>query len=68
MFMSQTEVTRVVGLSRQELWRRRQIGQFPHPVKLGARRIGYLKSEIEAWVADRVSERDATNQHKEQNQ
>lgn len=67
MFMSQTEVTKVVGLSRQELWRRRQVGQFPEPVKIGVRRIGYLKSEIEAWIAGRVSERDAINQHKEHN-
>ena len=63
--MSQTEVIKAVGLSRQELWRRRKVGQFPEPVKIGVRRIGYLKSEIEAWVADRVSERDAINQHKE---
>ncbi|MBA3068130.1 MAG: AlpA family phage regulatory protein [Hyphomonas sp.] len=67
MLLTQTEVTRVVGLSRQELWRRRQRGQFPHPVKLGVRRIGYLKSEIEAWIAGRVSERDAISQHKEHN-
>lgn len=60
MLLTQNEVIKAVSLSRQEIWRRRRSGDFPHPVKLGGRRIAYLKSEIEAWVADRISERDGT--------
>ncbi|MEL7546821.1 MAG: AlpA family phage regulatory protein [Pseudomonadota bacterium] len=61
MLLSQEDVVQTVGLSRQELWRRRRAGTFPRPVKLGGRRIAYVKSEIEAWIADRVSERDNLN-------
>ena len=28
-------------------------GDFPRKIKLGPRRIGYLKSEVESWLASR---------------
>ena len=30
---------------------------FPPPIKLGKRASGWLESEIEAWIADRVAAR-----------
>jgi prophage regulatory protein len=29
--------------------------EFPAPVKLGARAIGWRRSDVEAWLADRQS-------------
>lgn len=52
------DVCRVVSLSRQELWRRRREGTFPEPVKLGPRRVGFRREEIEAWLQARITERD----------
>ncbi len=34
-------------------------GRFPRRVKLGPNRVGWLESEIDDWIADRVRERDA---------
>ncbi|HNT87409.1 MAG TPA: AlpA family phage regulatory protein [Candidatus Hydrogenedentes bacterium] len=48
----------MVGLSRQEIWRRRRAGDFPEPIRLGGRRVGYPRQEIEAWIQVRVVERD----------
>lgn len=28
-------------------------GEFPAPVKLGARAVGWRRSEVEAWLASR---------------
>jgi len=28
--------------------------QFPKPIFLGARAVGWLESEIDAWIAERV--------------
>ena len=28
-------------------------GQFPAPVKLGARAVGWRRSDVEAWLASR---------------
>lgn len=52
------EVVRLISLSRQEIHRRRCNGSFPQPIRLGARRVGYRREEIEAWIAARVAERD----------
>ena len=30
-------------------------GEFPAPVKLGARAVGWRRSDVEAWLADRQS-------------
>ncbi len=29
-------------------------GTFPAPIKLGPRAVGWLKSEIDAWISDRI--------------
>lgn len=30
-------------------------GKFPQPVQLGARRIAFVESEIDEWIAGRIS-------------
>ena len=32
---------------------------FPRTVKLGQARVAYVESEVDAWIAKRISERDA---------
>lgn len=44
---------------REHIWRMEQIGKFPRRVQLSAARIAWLKSEIDAWKAARIAERDA---------
>ena len=34
-------------------------GKFPKRVKLGARRYGYVESEIDRWLEERAARRDA---------
>jgi prophage regulatory protein len=47
-----------VGLSRQEIYRRARLGIFPKPVALGPATSGWLESEVSAWIAARVQDRD----------
>lgn len=47
------------GLSRSELYRRIAKGEFPAPVKIGARASAWNSAEIERWKAERMAERDA---------
>ena len=45
------------------LWRLWNAGKFPKPVKIGfgqGARNCWPESEIDAWLAQRISERDAT--------
>ena len=55
-----TELTRAVGLSRAWINRLIHDGLFPRPIKLGPRSIGFLVTEVDAWLAARAAERDRT--------
>jgi prophage regulatory protein len=47
------EVQRRVPLHRVTLWRLARDGQFPAPVKVGARRIAWRENEVETWIKSR---------------
>lgn len=47
------------GLSRSEIYRRVQCGDFPAPVPLGARASAWVASEVDAYIAARIAARDA---------
>lgn len=46
------------GLSRSTIYLRIQEGTFPRPINLGARAVGWLENEIEAWITSCVENRD----------
>jgi prophage regulatory protein len=52
------EVERVTGLSRSTLYDKMAGGQFPKPVPLSGRAVGWLESEIAEWQRARIAERD----------
>jgi predicted DNA-binding transcriptional regulator AlpA len=50
------EMTQV---SRVQWWRLEIRNLAPKRVKLGANSVGWIRSELEGWIADRVKARDA---------
>jgi prophage regulatory protein len=52
------DVEKRVGLSRSSIYSRVQDGKFPRPVNLGARAVGWLESEIDNWLAEKVAARN----------
>jgi prophage regulatory protein len=42
------------GLARSTLYERIKAGGFPRQVSLGARAVGWLESDVEAWIAAQV--------------
>ena len=42
------------GLSRSSIYLRIKLGTFPEPISLGARAVGWIESEIQEWVEDRI--------------
>jgi prophage regulatory protein len=42
------------GLSRSTIYQRVADGNFPKPVNLGARAVGWLEAEIDAWLTAQV--------------
>lgn len=47
------------GLSRSDLYRRVQSGDFPAPVKLGERASAWPEHEVSAWCEARIAARNA---------
>jgi len=52
------QVEQRTGLSRSTIYLSIHEGTFPRPIKLGARAVGWLENEIEAWLAGRMEIRD----------
>lgn len=42
------------GLARSTMYLYIQQGAFPKPVRLGRRAVGWLESEVSAWITERV--------------
>ena len=42
------------GLSRSTIYAKIAAQKFPEPINLGARAVGWLSDEIEAWLVARV--------------
>ena len=43
-------LTERVGLSKSEIYRRIKSGSFVKPVSLGPRAVGWLESDVSAWL------------------
>jgi len=56
--MRLTEVIKDTGLGRSSIYKRIAQGEFPKPVPLGGRAVGWVSDEIEGWILERIEERD----------
>lgn len=49
------EVCRTVGLARSTIWKMVGDGRFPAPRRLGPRSVGWLSTDVDAWMSSRDS-------------
>lgn len=52
------EVISRCGIQRSTIYRRVKSGDFPEPIRLGTRATVWAESEIDAWIRERIAERD----------
>jgi len=52
------EVINRTGLSRSSIYLRLRQGSFPEKINLGGRAVGWLDSEIDNWIQERISSDD----------
>jgi prophage regulatory protein len=57
--LSKKAVRETVLYSPQHIARLEAAGQFPKRVRLGPGRVGWIEEEVQAWLKERVSRRDA---------
>lgn len=43
------------GLSRSQIYRLITLGSFPTQIQLGDRSSGWIESEIDRWLTDRIA-------------
>lgn len=59
--MSPSEAAIETSLSRTLLSMMAAEGQFPQPVRLGVKRIAFVRAEVEAWIDQRIAARPAND-------
>ena len=50
------------GLSRSSIYLKIKEGTFPRPISLGARAVGFLSTDIDYWLSERI-EKSRKHQH-----
>ncbi len=48
-------VKTVTGLSRSTIYLRMSEGTFPEKISLGSRAVGWLETEVQDWLDERIS-------------
>ena len=51
--LTRQEVEARCRIARTTLYKMMRAGQFPCPIRIGARAVRWPASEIESWIADR---------------
>ena len=46
------------GLSRPHIYRLMRDGKFPRPIKIGDRAVGFVESELDELIEQRIAVRD----------
>lgn len=54
MVLRRKEMLALVGLGYATVWRLEKAGNFPARKKLTPGRVGWLRSEVEAWINSRT--------------
>jgi len=54
MLLKRTEVLALVGLGYTTVWRLERAGSFPARKQLSVGRVGWLRSEVEKWIENRL--------------
>ena len=54
------EVQSKTGLGASSIYAEMAKGHFPKPIVLSERRVAWVESEIDTWIAERIASRKAT--------
>lgn len=52
--LRQKEVTARTGMARSTIYLRMTQGDFPKPVSIGLRAVGWIEAEVEEWLQRQI--------------
>ena len=55
-FIRASEIAARLGVSRSTIYGWVEAGRFPPPIRLGPGAVGWIRSEFDAWIRNRISE------------
>lgn len=55
------EVQTKTGLGASSIYAMMKNGQFPQCLNLSERRVAWIESEVDQWIANRIAQHKATN-------
>lgn len=58
-FLRRAEVQSMCGLPTSSLYELMERGEFPKPIKLSARTVAWLESDIRDWQEAKIAQREA---------
>ena len=50
-----SQVKNKIGLGRSTIYAFIKAGNFPKPINLGLRSVGWLESDIDGWIQSRIN-------------
>lgn len=53
-----SEVREQTGLAKSTIYKYVGTGMFPRPICLGGRSVGWIRSEVHAWLQEKQVDRD----------
>ncbi|WP_114278565.1 helix-turn-helix transcriptional regulator [Thioalbus denitrificans] len=60
--LREEEVKQRTGLGRTTRWRLERVGKFPKKRSLGSRCVGWVESEVDAWILARAGANSHDNE------
>ena len=52
------DVLSITGLGKTSIYKLIGLKRFPKPISLSLRSVGWLESEIQAWIQEKINARD----------
>jgi prophage regulatory protein len=57
--LTRRHLRELIPYTPQHIQRLEKAGKFPRRIQLGPNRVGWVATEIDAWLAERIAQRDA---------
>lgn len=54
-FLRLKQVKEQVGLGRSSIYEKIKTGEFPKPISLGVRAVAWLSTDVDDWIASRIT-------------
>ena len=59
--LRRSQLEEKLGLTRSTIYKLMQDNEFPRPIKIGRRAVGWPEKEVNAWLDAKFAEREASN-------